>query len=282
MPSPFPGMDPYLECHWRDVHSSLVIYIRDAVQDFLPADLRARVEERVVLETPEGWANPLFPDVRVIDGRPQVQAKTTTIVRKPGAEFILLEAGPEPLTEGYIEIVDVRSGNRVVTIIEVLSPSNKVSGDDRKEYKRKQAEIVQSETNLVEIDLIRVGKHTVAIPLANLIGIKRTPYLVCVRRAGHSKAAVYPIPLYEKLPTVQVPLRPDDEDVLLDLQALIEQCYRKGRYEVDLDYRLDADPPLTGPDAEWADELLRGKGLRPAAPPKRKRQRKPPPASDGA
>ena len=76
MPSPFPGMDPYLESHWRDVHASLVIYIRDAIQDSLPSSLRARVEERVILEGPEGFGNSLYPDVRVVEGRPQNRGGT--------------------------------------------------------------------------------------------------------------------------------------------------------------------------------------------------------------
>src|SRR5260370_30420508 len=71
MPSPFPGMDPYLEAHWRDVHHNLITYARDALQDVLPSELRARVEERVVLETPEGiGANPLYPDLRLVEGPP--------------------------------------------------------------------------------------------------------------------------------------------------------------------------------------------------------------------
>src|SRR4051794_35471012 len=68
MPSPFPGMDPYLEAHWRDVHASLIIYTRDALQGVLPRALRARVEERVLLETPRGMGpHPLYPDVRVVE-----------------------------------------------------------------------------------------------------------------------------------------------------------------------------------------------------------------------
>ena len=77
MPSPFPGMDPYLEAHWRDVHTTLVVYIRDALQDALPPQLRARVEERVVLEGDEGLGDPLYPDIRVIEHRPTPLAGTT-------------------------------------------------------------------------------------------------------------------------------------------------------------------------------------------------------------
>jgi hypothetical protein len=198
-------------------------------------------------------------------------------------EPILVEAEREPLTEGFIEIIDVGSGNRVVTIIEVLSSSNKMPGDGMQEYQRQQREIVQSATNLVEINLLRAGRHVLAFPLENLFTAYHTPYMVCVRRATvRSKAEIYPIPLSQKLPTVKIPLRPADADVPLDLQALIEQCYRKGRYEVDLDYRRDPDPPLTGADASWTVELLRSKGLRPAESSKKKRKQKSPRASEGA
>jgi hypothetical protein len=283
MPSPFPGMDPYLESHWRDVHHTLITYARDAIQEALPLELRARVEERVVLESPEGWDDPMFPDLRVIERRPPLQGGIATIVRRGATEPLLVDAEREALTEGFIEIIDARSGNRVVTIVEVLSPTNKLPGEDRKAYERKQADIVRSDTNLVEIDLLRCGKHLVAVPLQNIAPWRRAPYMVCVRRAAvPSKAEVYPMPLSEPLPTVKVPLRPTDADVQMNLQALIEECYRKGRYEGDVDYRLDPDPPLRGTDAEWALELLRGKGLRPAAAAKRKRKRKPPRAGDGA
>src|SRR5438132_6084887 len=74
MPSPFPGMDPYLEAHWRDVHASLIIYARDALQGVLPGSLRARAEERVLLGTPQGIGDhPLFPDVRVVEYRPELK-----------------------------------------------------------------------------------------------------------------------------------------------------------------------------------------------------------------
>jgi len=229
-----------------------------------------------VLESPAGLVHPYYPDLRVLENRPQRQGVTTAVLRLAETESYIVEAEREPRTEGYIEIINAGSGNRVVTIIEVLSPSNKTPGDGMEEYLQKQREITQSPTNLVEIDLLRIGRHVVAVPLDNLLPELCTPYLVCVRRAAlPSKAEVYPIPLSKKLPVVKIPLRQGDADVPLDLQALIEQCYRKGRYEKDLNYGFDPHPPLTGPDAKWAAELLRGKGFRPPEPPKRKRPRKP-------
>jgi hypothetical protein len=100
--------------------------------------------------------------------------------------------------------------------------------------------------------------------------------MACVRRATRrGKAEVYPLPLWERLPVVKVPLRPTDADVPLDLQALIEQCYRNGGYEGTLNYTTNPDPPLFGADEEWASEHLFEKGLRSSKkPPRRKDRRK--------
>src|SRR5919202_354010 len=118
MPSPFPGMDPYLEAHWRDVHARLIIYARDALQGELPGGLRARVEERVLLETPAGLGqHPLYPDVRVVE---YARRRQTERERHPAAGVAVAEPrrvliGPESATEPFLQIIDYESGNRVVT-----------------------------------------------------------------------------------------------------------------------------------------------------------------------
>jgi hypothetical protein len=135
-------------------------------------------------------------------------------------------------TEHFLEIIDVESGNRVVTVIEFLSPANKSPGANREQYQRKQIDLCSSDTNLVEIDLNRVGLHTLAFPITSIKPGVRTHYLACVRRVTRRDTAeVYLMPLAQPLPTIKVPLRPADADVPLDLQALVEQCYRNGGYD---------------------------------------------------
>ena len=272
MKSPFPGMDPYLEAHWRDVHARLVIYACDALQGLLPGSLRARVEESVLLETPTGLGDhPLFPDLRIVEYGPR-RAPPTRPEAGIATAPVLVDLDPDPATETFIEIIDRSSGNRVVTAIEFLSPSNKSPGVNREQYLRKQREICASDANLVEIDLNRFGTHTLAFPLGLLKPQGRTPYMACVRRAARQgKAEVYPMPLWQRLPVLKVPLRPGDADVPLDLQALVEQCYRNGAYEGTLNYAADPDPRLSGADEEWAHEWLHQKGLRTRKkPPRRK------------
>jgi hypothetical protein len=254
-------MDPYLEAHWGDVHGSLVVYARDLLQGSLPSNLRARIEERVVLEALEGRERLFVPDVRVIERRPG-KGKGRAPANGLTAEPLVIQIAEE-VTQRYIEIRDLRSGGRVVTAIEILSPSNKVAGDGQDKYLQKRQELREGKVSLVDIDLLRAGKRLLPIPLGDLPAPYRTPYLVWVRRGWKvSEVEVYRVPLTERLPTIRVPLRQTDADVPLDLQALIEQCYRNGGYEDDMDYGADADPPLQGEDARWADALLREAGLR--------------------
>jgi hypothetical protein len=271
MPSPFPGMDPYLEAHWRDLHARLIIYACDAFQAVLPGSLRARVEESVLLETPEGIGDhPLFLDVRVVEYTSKRNTEAPHTAGVAVAEPMLVDTDPEQVTETFLEIIDRESGNRVVTVIEFLNPSNKSPGPNREQYRRKQREVCSSDANLVEIDLNRYGIHTLAFPLGHIKPRGRTGYMACVRRpTRRDKAEVYPMPLWQRLPVVKVPLRPGDADVPLDLQALVEQCYRNGAYEGTLNYAVDPDPPLLGAERDWADEHLYELGLR-KKPPRRK------------
>jgi hypothetical protein len=258
-------MDPYLESHWRDVHHRLITYACDALQECLPADLAARVEERIVFETPEGLTEGKYPDVRVIE-RPWGKAsgpasESGVAVAEP---FIIRLSRGEPLTEGYIEIIDVESGHRVVTTIEFLSPTNKRPGDGREKYLEKQQKVLRSEASLVEIDLIRTGLPTLMIREDRVPPRLRTTYKICGHRGWEPDCFLwYAAPLQQRLPIIRIPLRQTEAEVPLDLQALIDQCYRRGRYELDFDYRKDPEPPLEGTDATWADELLQEKGLRP-------------------
>jgi hypothetical protein len=270
-------MDPYLEAHWRDVHSRFIIYTSDALQGVLPGGLRARVEESVLLETPLGISElPLYPEVRDVEYAKRVLQKRPE-AGVAVAEPLLVDVQAEPATETYLEIIDVASGDRVVTVIEFLSPSNKSPGPNREQYRRKQQEICSSDANLVEIDLNRYGIHVLAFPLEHIKPQWRTGYAACVRRATRrDKTEVYLMPLWQRLPVVKVPLRPEDEDVPLDLQALVEQCWRHGGYEGTINYALDPDPPLLGAEKDWAEEWLRQKGLRPRKkPPRRKGKPRP-------
>jgi hypothetical protein len=255
-------MDPYLESHWGDVHASLVIYARDQLQAGLPGSLVARVEERVFVESPIVLRRALVPDVRVFENRSGKSEGAKTNGAVAMAEPLIVELD-EPLTEGFIEIRERESGKRLITVIEVLSLANKVPGAARTKYLQKQEELYQGQVSLVEIDLLRGGDRLFPFPIDYLPESYRTPYQVIARRGWMPTAVeVYAVPLPERLPAIRIPLRSSDADVPLDLQALIEQCYRNGSYDEDIDYTKDPDPLLTGGDARWAAALLRRQGRR--------------------
>ena len=264
MPSPFPGMDPYLEQFWRDIHARCIIYVADQLQAHLPADLRARVEERVVVEPSFGTARSVYPDIRVVE-RGRARATARVIEPAPAlAEPLVIYVSDEAVTESFIEIIDVGSGRHVVTVIEVLSLANKLPGEGQELYRRKQREIRDGRVNLVEIDLLRAGDRVLAVGASRIPASHRTLYQVCVYRAVAALPCyeIYRVPLRERLPTIRLPLRATDPDVPLDLQAVIDQCYRNGGYDEDIDYTMEADPPLDVEDTRWVDTLLREAGRR--------------------
>jgi hypothetical protein len=268
-------MDPYLERHWGDVHHALITYARDQLQAALPRDLRARVEERVFVEAPEPRKRTVSPDIRIVErgrrkgaGKP---AASTVAVAEP----LRIHLSSDPVTEGYIEIIDLSSGRRVITGIEVLSPTNKLPGPGRKLYVQKQYECRKDGVNLVEIDLVRTGQRVLIVPETMVPPDYRTTYRVSVYRAGEDEICeVYRVPLRERLPAIRIPLRPSDADVALDLQAILEQAYRNGGYDEDIDHTAEPAPPLACDDARWADALLRERGLRNGPGPKRSRRKR--------
>jgi hypothetical protein len=258
MDSPFPGVDPYLEQSWGDVHHGLVTYAHDTLQQQLPRDLRARIGERVFVEG-LGDYGVLYPAVRIVEQPAAVESGVA--IEEP----LVTHFDDEPISQGYIEIVEVSPGNRVVTVIEFLSPSNKTAGAGQDLYLRKQREVLDAKASLVESDLTREGRRVMAVPPERIPPSYRTTYQACVCRGWKPlRAEVYRAALSARLPVIRIPLRETDADVPLDLQLLVDQCYRNGRYD-DINYKADPVPPLSPlspPDAAWADPWLRSKGLR--------------------
>lgn len=258
--SPFPGMDPYLEAHWGDVHHSLIQYSRDALQGGLPDDLLARVEERVYLEVDDVRIRSIAPDSRISEWR--TNGGGTAIAQEAAvAEPRIFVVEPEQVTEGFIEIRE-RDGGRVITLLEVLSPANKAGGEGTRQYHLKQSQILQSPTSLVEIDLVRAGQRVLAVPTPMIPREWENDYLACIRRSWRgSHRELYSFPLRKRLPALPIPLRSHEPPVHLDLQAILEQCYHLGRYD-RLNYRQDPKPPLLEADRTWADDLLKAAGKR--------------------
>lgn len=264
MKNPFPGMNPYLEQYWGDVHSALITDARDALQNQLPGDLRARMQERVFVEAGEAEDAVYIPDVHVAErpGKWKAEGAGGSDVAVAEPLVVELEPGGLLVREGYVDIVDAKHGHHVVTTIEVLSPSNKRKGPGQAQYLAKQAAMRAAGVNTVEIDLLRAGERVLMLAPERVPESHRTTYQACAWRAARAGAVeVYRAPLRERLPVIRIPLRETDEDVTLDLQALVDLSYVRGGYD-DIDYRVEAEPPLAEQDAVWSDELLRGQKLR--------------------
>jgi len=267
MPSPFPGMDPYLESprYWQDFHESFITYAREELQPRLPPRYRAMIGARLVVEATE---RVMIPDVTVVRRpapRPAVAEEgavaTAVAVEVEADEPTVVAVFSDDLREAYIEIID-RTGQQVVTSIEVLSPINK-TGEGRKQYRQKQEEMLRGGVNLVEIDLLHAGDHTVVAPRPNLERHEPFHALVCVWRASNPlNCEVYFVRLQTRLPRVRIPLLPEDRDVVLDVQAVLTRCYDAARYDLDIDYTRMPPVALSPSDMAWIEDYLSEKGVR--------------------
>ncbi len=273
MPSPFPGMDPYLEAPyiWPDCHNSLASQIRDALNRDLPRPYYARLEMRPEIGiVDEEGTDPgrIVPDIAIVR-HPRGPAPGGAVVARAPRELSKayeVEFLNEPIHHDFVEIRDADRAHRLVTLIEILSPSNKRGGSDREAYAKKQREVIESDASLVEIDLLRAGRRILPdARLAEFIdGTRPRPtYVVLVSPAWKREGAglgyvVDPIALREPLPCVGVPLRADLPALPLDLQLAFDRVYDGGPYRRGaVDYAVPPDPPLAGDDAAWAEALLR-------------------------
>jgi len=263
MPSPFPGMDPYLEkpSSWADVHHELISEIRAALAAILRPKYFVRVEERVyVAEEFDPGRGTWVPDVHVSKssstntGSPSklIQPATDDVVAIEVESFVDFEVHESRLT-----IYDSES-RAVVTVIEILSPSNKtLNAAGRENYLAKRHDVLHSSSHLVEIDLLRTGVS---------IGVRdRFPaceYLVQVSKRVENdrrRTWAWPIQLKQRLPKISIPLHAGDADATLDLQAVLNSAYERGGYDLAIDYSKDPSPPLDPALTEWARAVVQAK-----------------------
>ena len=254
MGSPFPGMDPFLEGEmFQKFHDTLANEIRVQLMPRLKPKYVALLAKRYSFEHPELHSTAtIYPDVHIAK-QTRVAYATTREVEPPTAE--LENPLPEPVPYLAVEIRDVAE-RRLVTAIEILSPVNK-RGKGAREYNEKRLQVLETETHLLEIDLLRQGERI------RLVGeLPVAPYFVFLSRwTRRPKTEIYPIQLRARLPVVPVPLLPPDPDAPLDLQAALDACFELVGYEQLLDYTpLLAD--LSTEDAAWLDETLHAANLR--------------------
>jgi hypothetical protein len=256
MPSPFPGMDPYLEGYmWADVHHALATQFRKQLVPLVRPNYAVRIEVSLYNDrVPAHELGIMYPDVEIIHPQPPARR----LIRETAGAIAIAPAPLSiPLTimtqvrQSSVQIRDVAS-NRLITSIEIISPSNKRE-PGMSAYLAKRDELRLAEVHLLELDLLRCG--TRPWPQASL---PATEYLATLIRARHIQAEVWPIGLRERLPILPVPLRQPDPDVPLDVQAALGTIYDEADYPLTLDYdQQPPEPALSEADAAWAAECIK-------------------------
>lgn len=263
MPSPFPGMDPYLEAAelWEDVHANLATELRAQLQPQLVPRYVAVLTPYVTYEDIAiGEISAIKPDVAVQLLQPDARASAGPATSAAPLLGLSSIAEPEvPAKAQRIEVRQVRD-EALVTVIEILSPANKRAGTESFEtYQRKRRDLLRSPAHLLELDLLRRG---VRWPMDT--ALPPEPYFVFLSRVAlRPTVEIWPAGMHAPLPRIPVPLRDPDPDATLDLAAALARVYELGAYALRVDYRRDPPPPaLSTDETERLAERLRAAGLR--------------------
>lgn len=261
MPSPFPGMNPFLEnpALWAGVHHWLITEIARSLNPLLRPKYFVAVEERVYETSDIGSDAIGIPDDVIIQtSSPRTSAPAAAATLTPVTQPISVQVPlPETEREGYLEVRQVGT-EAVITVIEVLSPKNKRSGPGRQQYATKRQKILGSQTHLVEIDLLRQWQ---AMPLAS--SPAQSHYRILVSRSDRRpQADLYAFNLPDPIPAFPLPLQAEDEEPVVDLQQLLHRIYDEAGYDLRLDYQQNPTPPLNEVDTEWLQQWLMRQGDR--------------------
>lgn len=259
MSTPFPGMDPYLERPdlWPNVHNSLIIAIRDELAPRLRPRYYIAVAERTVRPAPDELAFVARPDVAVVSTSvPAPEQATARESDRTGVVTVELPM-PDDIREIWLEVRETAT-NRVITVLEILSPTNKLAGEGRRQYEYKRLSLLGTRTHLVEVDLLRAGE-----PMPMWGYTQPTDYRILVSRAERRpRADLFPFSVRQPIPVFRLPLQQADEEPEVELNRLLHELYDRAGYDLRIDYRGDPVPPLAEADASWADALLRAAGRR--------------------
>jgi hypothetical protein len=264
MPSPFSGIDPYLEAPelWEDVHANLATEIRAQLQPQLVPRYVAALTPYVTYEDIIiGEPATIKPDVAVMQQR-EAPRPTMPAVGAVPAPILGVTALAEPEVPAKAQRIEIRTvgDQSLVTVIEILSPSNKRLGTESFEaYQRKRRDLLRSNVHLLELDLLRRGvRWPLETPLPDAPG-----FVFLSRAEQRPTVAIWPLTFRDPLPPIPVPLRLPDADVTIDLATALGRVYEQGAYALRIDYRKDPPAPaFSAADAEWLDARLRGTGVR--------------------
>ncbi|MFN8490439.1 MAG: DUF4058 family protein [Caldilineaceae bacterium] len=262
MPSPFPGMDPYIEHPevWSDFHGAFAEVIRSQLNEVIRPRYVARMTPHMTYETVEIESRRVaYPDVGLWQPQPPTGKVAVAIPPPTPAPVISLVTTELPLRLYTVEIRQVET-MKLITAIEILSPVNKNPAHEAYDaYLRKRQELLRSQAHFMEIDLLRGGTRP---PLQT--PVPEAPYYITLSRANRRPyVEVWPVQLADPLPVVAVPLLEPDPDAPLDVGRAVAACYERGGYDIIIDYTRNAPPPkLSKEETLWLDQRLHEAGLR--------------------
>jgi hypothetical protein len=255
MPSPFPGVDPYLEAqgYWPDFHATFLNYWRESIAEGLPDEYEIRLEERVKLVDVEAERNyQIRPDLAVVHSNRGPGGASSPA----GAAVLDPETIPTVILdedrENYLKILH-RPDRKLVTVLELLSPANKAE-PDRRDYLTRRNAVLRQAVHLVELDLLAAGQR---LPMQRPLP-PGDFFAIVARWEQRPDCQVYSWTLRHPLPILPIPLKAPDPDLAINLAEVYQTAFERGRYARSIDYRAPLNLPFLPEDRDWAEQRATG------------------------
>ena len=263
MPTPFPGMDPFIESSrlWSQFHTALIVAIQQYLTPQLRPKYRVEIEERTYqqLEFISAHTDDLvgIPDVLIEQSK---KLREAAVAYSAGDTEIITPLTAElpqyyDAKERYLEVRHLES-QEIITVMELISPSNKIKGKGKEEYEEKRKKVLASYTHFIEIDLTRTGR---VLPMKLHNGSVGDYRILVSRAPQRPRADVYAFKLRQPIPSFPVPLLQEDPEPIVPLNQLVHELYDRAGYDMAIDYNQPLDPPLSSEDAAWAESLINKK-----------------------
>lgn len=261
MPTPFPGMDPFIESSrlWSQFHTALIVALQQYLTPKIRPKYRVEIEERTYqqLEFIGERADDRvgIPDVLIEQSK---KLRETTVAYSVGETAIITPFTAElpqyfEIKERYLEVRHLES-QKIITSMELISPSNKIRGKGKDEYEEKRKKVLASYTHFIEIDLTRAGE---VLPMKLHNGSVGDYRVIVSRAQRRPRADVYAFQLRQPIPSFPVPLLQEDPEPIVPLNQLVHELYDRAGYDMAIDYSQPLDPPLAQEDQQWANALIK-------------------------
>lgn len=223
-------------------HNGFIEKLNDILnEDLLPPNYIAQSVTSLQISTDFDDSSHPEPDIPIYKDKTVLRGKSSQSAAHPNAVWpLVIEEKESPLAVGIFRVDEDGHLGKLVTGIEVLSPTNMPGQPHGLAYRDRRAEYLKVEISLVEVDFLHEYRSPVPGVPSYPQSDESNPFVVTVSHPKKNEVALYGSGINIPLPLVAIPLE-GDEAVDLPLQTIYDRLWKAKRYGKLVDYSLPPD-----------------------------------------